>query len=576
MRRISSILVLIGIAMLLAMSMPTDMAGQDSLSPLYIEDLQGTKTESGTVLVTGKVVNPLPWDAVDVEVTVLFEQDLQDPLASQIIGRIPAGKSAGFVIKKTSKFTLRTFRTGITSYTLRSDDVPGLLDLYHITDNPVLQVAIVRAFHQMGTEALPALLASIDVANRPAPVSLEQIHADLMCLDALTALGDPRAVQPVLELLAWYDQNNEMSLTLLKDEILLDPYSPISELSILEGFDFQDGSLDDLVGAALVSVGTSGIPHLIRATNSDSPAVREIAQTTLAELNKVTVDALLDESDPMVLADIIAALGEIRRGDAIIPLLELAHDAPSLLDAVDSSLLEMGSASVPGLVSALRHPIGAIADHAEHILREEANEVVPELRQALRDQGQPAPADANNADALVTTLRDRADAQINAEIDAIFERGWALFQTGDCAGAVEAMDAMFAVRDNTTRHAAQAARVYQCQARTLAETKAYSQAITLGLQAEQLNPDSEVIRTDLTNWFIAQGQVEYNARHWEEAAAQFQFALERDATNLAARRSFGRVILSANLSYMLVGVVCLAVFIVVSSYRSRTRRGLSG
>ncbi|HKZ86584.1 MAG TPA: HEAT repeat domain-containing protein [Anaerolineae bacterium] len=556
---------------LLALAAASDVAGQTEPGTPHIESMQGTNMGAGRVQITGRVVNPLPWDIADVEVVALFEEDILEPISRQTIALVPTGQSAGFTIEKTSRVSLNTFRAGVTRYTIRSNDVPAMLNLFNTGGDVALQTAAARSFRHMTSDALPSLLEIIRVSGRPTQASLEQTMQDLMSLDALTALGHPQSVQPLLDLLAWYDQVNGLRLDPIKAQLALDPFGRLSGISLLDSLESSDLSMADLIRLALVRIGPPAVPALLQATISDRWVVRQNARVALSKLDRDTVGALLAEPDPAILADIIAALGEIKRTDAVALLLELARDNAAQREAAERSLLSMGGAAVPALVSALHHPSGAVADHAERILRLQASAIVPELEQALREQEQLVPPQIDDPAVLVTTLRVHFDAQIAAETDVLFERGWAAFQAGDCAGAVEAMEAMFAVRDTLAKYATQAAQAYHCQARALATAAAYAEAIRLGRRAEQSDPGNMTIRADLVSWYVAQSEAKSNAGHLVETAGLLREALAREPNNPAARRLIGRIVSQVNSLYVLAGVVIVIVFVFVSARRANAQ-----
>lgn len=543
---------------------PQDVISQGVFLPLRLEDIEGTKIDLGTVVVTGKVVNPLRWDVTDVEVTVLFEEDLAEPLATQTIARIDTGASAPFSIGKVSQYNLQKFRFGITNYTLVSEDVASLLNLYSTSEDVVLRSAAVHAFNQMSARAIPALLEEVALTGRPTDISVEQMQTDLLCLQALTGVDDYRTVWPVLQLLAWYEQYDATNLSLIKPELLLIPYHPLKDLSLLQDFDYADGTLHDLLETFLANIGDSGVPGLLRATKSQNQWVRGFAQSKLIDLEKTTTTSILEESDLAILTDIVRALGEIQREDAVASLLELASADLVPMDVVDVSIMAIGKAGVSDLISGLANPNGEIAGHAERLLRSQAGEIVPELKQALQAQNLAIPVDAKTPEELVETLRESADKAINAQIDVAFEAVWALFSEQPCEktlAGIEAIEADFASRGITTRYADRVGLVYRCRAQEVAETGNFEAAIALTLQAEQLNPSNPEIEAALTQWLIEQGQIEYKAGQWDKALGRFRFALQRAPDNAIARRWIGQLVMRANWPYALTGIASLLALV---------------
>lgn len=536
---------------------------------VYVADSAGMKTDAGDIVVSGKVFNTLPWDVTEVEVTVIFDQGVD--LQSHVVERISVGEEEPFRLVKEKSPNLQTFVAVVTQYTVQSDDVQDLLRMYRVSaDEVVLQEAIQRAFSSMTDQARPLLLTQISVHSRAdGEVSLAQMLDDLMCLEGIRQVGDASAVGPVLDLLAWYDRNDAIGLWPVKFEIAQESFSVAGALPILSGFDLSAVTMDQLVGRVLLEIGGPGVPELLRYANHDNLLVKNTVQTLLVELDKTSVEALLSEPDPDVLREIVLALGESGRVEAVVPLLELAYQDESLGNAVDQGLKQMGIAAIPHLVIALQHTHLAVADRAERILRSETMATVPALQEALSEQGLATAVDDGGVDSLVTTLRVWADTTIAEKMEAAFERGWASYQAGDCEAAYRHIEAMHAIRDTVSRHTRDVAQVCICRAEQLADARSYDQAIDLALQAEGLDPENPAIRLGVARIYHTWALDEYEAGHSGEAAELLQLTIERDPANLSVRQFMGRLVLRGNLLYLAIGAILVFVISVVGHFSAR-------
>jgi tetratricopeptide (TPR) repeat protein len=543
--------------------------GQQFGESVYVADSAGMKTDMGDIIVSGKVFNTLPWDVTDVEVTVIFDQGVD--LQSDVVERIPAGEEESFRLVKEQSPYLQRYVAVVTQYTVQSNDVQELIRRYRVAaGDAVLQKAIQQAFSSMSDPAGPLLLRQISVDSRAdGEVSLAQMLDDLMCLEGIRHLADASAVGPVLDLLAWYDRNDAIDLWPVKSEIAQETFTVVGALPILSGFDLSTVTMDQLVGSVLLEIGGPGVPELLRYATHDNRLVKNTVQALLDELDKASVEALLSEPDPEVLREIVLALGDSGRVDAVVPLLELAYQDERLSDAVDQSLKQMGVAAIPHLVPALQHTHLAVADCAERILRSGTVATVPALQEALSEQGLATAADDRDVDSLVTTLRAWADTAIEEKMEAAFERGWDSYRAGDCEAAYQHVEAMQAIRDAPSRHTREVAQVCICRAVQLADARDYDQAVELALQAEGLDPQNGAIRLDVGRIYHTWAHDEYEAGHPDEAVELLQLAIERDPANLSARQFMGRLVLRGSLLYLAIGAILVCAISAVGHFSAR-------
>lgn len=552
-----SLLVLIR-ALLWPASAP--LFAQEDHDSLYLQDIQGTKDDKGNIAIIGKVVNPLPWPVADVEVTVMFEEDAAQPLSQTKISSVSAGGSSLFAITRSNAAGLQHFRSGVTDFSVVSEDVAALLTRYKTSQNIVLRTGIAQAFNGMKAPTLVALLDCIDVAQRGAAVALDQWQNDLLCMDGLAAVGDSRAVQPLLDLASWYDSQDLGNLLASERELDSNLLTPLTALSVMKALPESKDTMAGLVEAALAQIGEDAAPELLQASTSGQLLTRDIASRVLATLHKDSAEALLADQDPARLTKIVTMLGKLGRQDAVIPLLELAHAQPGLRQAVEDSLIQIGAGGVPGLVTALQHHTGAVAEHAEAVLRRQCPAIQGELGRELAASG--GTVTGQNCLALVAALKARADEQIDTRIDQAFAVVQKEFQAGDCVSLGPAVAALTAIRDTSARHDQEMPPILACMAKAMADQGDYEQALAYGVQADHLAPGNQDLQVQLADWLTVRGQTQAKRGDTTQALATLRAARQRVPAHREAMEAYGHIVLSANLIYLLVGALLALIFLV--------------
>jgi len=561
---------LVAATLVLAAIFTGQSTAQEEKPSVYLEKLTGSISGSPgayRVVITGKVVNSLPFDVVDVRVVFLFSEDTVSPLMDTTITRVAAGKSSNVSMVKNSRIRLTHYRAGVTDFVVLSNEVNQLLSHFQRTSDPVLQTAIVRGFSRMKAEAVPSLLDCIGTSGREPSGDVETVAADLMCLDALTAIGDPRAIGPLLDLLAWYSEGDNINLfEQVRTEVRSDPDIPLGALSVFSST--TEVAFFDLIVNALIHTGSSGVPALLRGSASHpGNAARQAASQALVAMGKTDVAALLDEHDEAILEEIVAVLGELRRVDAVVPMLELADRGVLAPETVEYHILAMKDAAVSGLVQALYHRHGSVADRSERLLRRLDPQAIPQLQEELQKLGGPVPVGAITVDGLVDMLVATVQAQMDAQIDSIFERGWQAYQTGNCNSAAREMDRIFEVRDDTRRHATQIAIVYQCSGQVLAASGKVTDAISDLRKAQMLAPENPYIRTGLMAALLERGRTENIAGNRAQAIQDFRDAVELDPAYSEARRLLWAALVGANPLFLVVATVSLLTLAIVLGAR---------
>jgi hypothetical protein len=545
------------------------LAAQES-SPLVIENLNGALISANQARVSGYVRNRLPWEVRDVHVTITFLGTSRSSEASTTIDQIGSLKVKSFALTHTITLDQTQFSAAVTSFKLRTDDVDGMLTWFFQSNDPVIRTAIVDAFNYPSDEAKPALEECITLADRSSVISQEDLLSDTLCLNGLLVLTDGEAVEPVLHLMALYQQQSldpwmAMSLAFQSsDPTLFDDLALVKAMPSNASY-----TSADVFEMILKSIGEAGLPALVQSTASDDPATRQMAGTVLKDLGKTDLVALLAEPDSTRLDEIIRAIATANYQDPVIPLLELAVASPSHRSTVESSLTALGGPAVPRLVDALSHPQQAVADLAESILRAQGDTIVPLLEIELPSE-EPWSSTPAEADALISALRDWAVAQLTVQAEPLREQCMALFEAGDCAGAADLALQILAVRDSVP-FAGELAPILTCEASRDAAGGDYLHALELGQRAEQLSPEDTTLHAQLVAWHIAQGDREYAQREYKRAWDHYQEALKRNKKSLGARQGTGRIVLHQNKNYLAVLGLVVIVFLIRPKWFGRVR-----
>jgi tetratricopeptide (TPR) repeat protein len=513
------------------------------------------------VLITGKVTNNLPWPVTDIRVLSFFEETAD--FGSTDLDRLESGAQADFQIIQEAPSTGTTFFTVVGAYAVQSENVNALLERYNAaTEDPVLQEGIAQAFETMTIDALPELLGCIDVKARPSalPTMQQELH-DLMCLEGVRNIGGIQSAQAVVDLLAWYEQQGSLDLIDVQMSLLLDEYTPIRGFPILQDLSVADVNLRVLAQRTLTSIGPAAVPALLYAGKSASPVVVQIAEDSLASLEKTTPDAILSESNPAILEQIVVFFQEFPDPDAVLPLLNASQrlNDEELSTQIEACILSYGDAAVEPLFEGLLSKEVNVVSQAEAILYKIAPGREAVLQSMLEEKGFPS----TNAepDLLVMDLRAAADAQIQARVQETFSRGWEAFQAGDCRSAITIFEEMYIIRDRLPEYEEQVSQAYACQLTNLEHAGQVNQALQLVQEGLAHMPDHPTLNNHLVSLYHAQANASLATGDRQTARDFWQKVLAIDAQNQAALRGLGRLTVLANWLYLGIGGLGMAILL---------------
>jgi tetratricopeptide (TPR) repeat protein len=513
------------------------------------------------VLITGKVTNNLPWPVTDIRVLSFFEETAD--FGSTDLNRLESGAQADFQIIQKAPSSGTTFFTVVGAYAVQSNDVEALLARYdQATEDSVLQEGIAQSFETMTIDALPELLGCIDAKVRPsAPPTLNQELHDLMCLEGIRHLGGGQSAQAVVDLLAWYEQQGSLDLIDVQMSLLLDEYTPIRGFPILQDLSVVDVNLQVLAERILTSIGPAAVPALLFAGKSASPVVVQIAEDSLASLEKTTPDAVLNESNPVILKQIVGFFQQFPAPNAVLPLLNASQrlkDA-ELSTQIEACILSYGDAAVEPLFEGLLSKDVNVVNQAEAILYEIAPGREAVLQSILESEG--FPSTNVQPDLLVLDLRAAADARVHALAEEKFSRGWAAFQAGDCHSAIAIFEEMYAIRDRLPEYEEQVSQAYACQLTALESAGQVSQALQLVQEGLGHMPDHPTLNHHLVGIYHAQANASLGTGDLQTARDFWQKVLAIDAQNQAALRGLGRLTVLANWLYLTTGGIGMVILL---------------
>jgi tetratricopeptide (TPR) repeat protein len=534
---------------------------QDTTTAFSIENVNAELQSLEDVSVTGEVVNHLPWKVQDVEVTVSFQDGEQEHVVTDTISRIASNRSGGFKVnQRIQNLMTARYSLGITDFTILNPDVTGLLEWFALSESGLVRTKIIEAFNAMTDPA--ALQGLEDCVEFPISHGrdMDKVIEDMLCLNGLYALQSPESVDALLTLVARYSdaasETEEGDLGLMFSIGLEAPNSLLQVMALKQMVPTDETLITtvDLVEGILRQLEPQSWPHLLRAAASEDAAIAEAARQMIDRLDLHDVRRMLAMEDADLLEEMIGALGEAHYEGAVIPLTEAAIARPALRDAVTDSLVAMGKDAVPDLVTALRHTDVAVADYAEALMKKHADRLAPALNAAFLAQAPNTPI-PTSGEAVVTALRQNAEAHILAETEPLFMQSMADYQGGDCLTAAEGILEMLRIR-NQTPFAVESASILFCAAQMYEESRDYEHAIRLGKEAYALRPGDAQIGESLAAWLTVLGDRETNPL---QAARLYRTALGYDAEAPNAYQALGTIILKHNVIYVLMGLGLLAI-----------------
>ncbi|HEY3282866.1 MAG TPA: HEAT repeat domain-containing protein [Armatimonadota bacterium] len=222
-------------------------------------------------------------------------------------------------------------RAAIAELLGRLDDtraVPALLA--HLNDTaPNIRRNVIRSLGQITDSR-----ATLEIAR----VMREDPQVRMEAITALGEIGDPRGVDPLVDLFKGYD--------------LEVPTAAI---------------------AALTKIGPSSLPRLLREAKNPDPEIRLYATRGLASLSGPTVVAPLlaaaKDSDPKIREAAVAGMSKFLEGDAlrVIPTLVAGFSDPSAGVSTSSvaGLKELGTSGAPEVKKAVVGPLVALLGRSD-------------------------------------------------------------------------------------------------------------------------------------------------------------------------------------------------------------------
>jgi len=253
------------------------------------------------VIVTGQVVNHLPWKVRNLEVTVSFQDGQQEYIVTDIISRISMDGSGTFKVNQhIQNLMTASYKVGITDFTILDPNVTRLLAWFSLSESGLVRIKIVEAFNAMTD---PAILPELEECVEW-PISrgrnLDKVIEDILCLNGLYALQSPESVDALLTLMARYtDETKEDDLGLVFS-VGLDTPNSLLQVMILKQLVPEEGAMmttADLVEGILRQLGPQAWPHLLRATASEDTAVAEAAWQMIERLELYDTERLLAMKD---------------------------------------------------------------------------------------------------------------------------------------------------------------------------------------------------------------------------------------------------------------------------------------
>ncbi len=390
----------------------------------------------------------------------------------------------------------------------------------------------------------------------------DQIVTDMLCLNGLYVAGNADSVEALLALIVRYDADL-LDLGLFLELSVAESDTILTELKLIELLSDQGTVTRDLVGHTLEQMGDEALPPLVRATGSDDLQMRSVARSMLDWLGIAAAPDLLAVENDSVQKALVAAMIDVGYPGAVAPVLELAVDDNGVKEVADAAFENLHTDLEAELVSTLQHPRVEVVDYAEQLLIRHADRLSDTLHASWDAQlGTTPPQD--DPLALIAGLRAHADALIEAQAEAQFEISAALYEAGDCAAATEALLVMFEIR-TTTPHMDTTLAILTCQTDALIEAGDYHAALELGQHMLTLLPDDAALRANLSEWHTALGD---RAPSDAEALDHYRAALDYTPDALTTHRKLRDLVLGANLAYLAVGGLFLAILI---SFSTRKR-----
>lgn len=545
---------------LLALGLVSVGIAQQDGRDVYVDDMTAELKTLTKVKLSGRVQNDLPWQIRDVEVIILVQDGVDQSDVTRTIDKIDAGKSGSFSVEKeVQNLVDASYRSGVMSFAVRSDNALDLLAHLYQTQDGVARAGIIRAFNTMTERAQDDLITCLTEPGLIA--NADQIVTDMLCLNGLYVAGNAGSVDALLTLIVRYD-TDLLDLGLFLELSVAESDTILTELKLIELLSDQGTVTRDLVGHTLQRMGDEALPPLVRATGSDDPQVRSVALSMLDWLDTSAAPDLLAVEDNSVQKALVAAMIDVGYPGAVAPVLELAVADNEVKEVADAAFENLHPDLEAELVNALQHPRVEVVDYAEELLTQHADRLSDTL-QASWDAQLGTTPHQDDPQALIAGLRAHADELIAAQAEAQFEISEALYQAGDCAAATEALLVMFEIR-TTTPHMETSLDIVTCQTDALIEAGDYNAALELGQHMLTLLPDDATIRANLSEWHTALGD---RAPSDAEALDHYRAALDYTPDALTTHRKLRDLVLGANLAYLAVGALFLVILIGFNTLR---------
>lgn len=539
---------------------------QDSPS-LMIENLQGSIVSNNRVLVSGSIHNTLPWQVQNVRVTAVIRGGTTTKEGETLIASINPDARESFTIEVNIVGinivgNEARFGTVVTGFSLQTNDIDELLSFFQ-RDDPPLRQAIIGAFNHVSEDATPALLHCVDVAERSSIISDQRLIEDLLCLNGIYITRIPEAIEPLMNLMVLYEQQDNDLWLMLSGLLANSDNTVFHSLQLITTLPAGTYTTNEVFKSVFAEIGELGLPEFIRSVADENVLIQDMATEMLSTLGEQQLNSLLDETDPELLNAIIRAVAEINYQEPVIPLLELAISYPNQQITIETSLLNLGNIAVPQLVDALSHSQQAVADLAEALLRRQADDIIPLLTAELPNQ-EPWTSTPADIDSLVTALRDWSNENLNVQMEVIYEQGVAAFEGGNCIEAADLMMEMLAIRDQT-QHLDKTSEILFCAAQYYATEENYDEAVLLGQQASRLIPEDSQLRSQLAGWLVQEGRISLDIGNLDNARDNYRMALEYAPDDLSARNGLVMIMFHQNRIYL----VAFGLFMVFFFLRSR-------
>jgi len=534
------------------------------------------------VVITGTVANKLPVDVLEIEVTVVFENDTEAvSITPTQIRYIQAGGSAPFRVSQSFSEMPTAYSAYVGAYILESDDPALLFELFWDAGDDIgLREAIMATIERLPGERAPEMAERFRAVERPDAV--DNLIKDLILLPWLQAHPSTPTAAAILDVIPRY---NTPDYEVAFRDMVASAAEGDTIIPLLNEAALEKQDLAELVGNALVAMGDAAVPALLQATADPEKAF--LVEVVLERLDRATPETQLAVTLPDARLEIIAFYSQRYDPRLVRPLLEAAAFGEAERQAVSTVLAGWGTDATPQVAEGLNAPHPVSRQVAEELLRRDTTAAGPVVVTTLVAEGQDASGEfERDLEALSAFYTARRQQQA----EAVLQQANAALDIQDCPAALAAFEQVAQI-DVALVSVTRMAEGYACAGQTADAITLLSSHVQqnksdiearvmlvelIGQRSDEIMAEGDLaaaadylkdavgwlpeppLQAKLADIYRQQGREARDAERYNEAVRFFRLSQELDTSD-AATVELGRTTMAASAGFSAASLLALGL-----------------